>query len=319
MAIHMAETIKEERMRWVLPIISKEIRLVDIARVCPYSRRTLERWVANYKKGGESALEPCSTEPKQYHNETYIRLKERIIKIRKETGKCAIKIHWQLQKVHIHIHERTIGKILKKEGMVRKYHRKKIKYKYIKAVRQPGELVEIDVKHVPGRVANKKYYQYTAIDTASRWRHLQIYEEEATHNSIRFLKKILHLFPHSITAIKTDNHSTFTNYYTGTNKRSDNTVKRLHPLDLFCAKRNIIHYLIDPGKPTQNGTVERSHREDKEKFYQQNAFSSIIDLENKLKQWNIYYNNLEHCGLNGKTPLEALEDYKLTKPPYVCT
>ena len=315
----MAETIKEERMRWVLPITNREIRLVDAAKVCPYSKRTLERWVANYKKSGKKALEPRSTEPKQYNKETSIWLKEHIIRIRKETGKCAIKIHWQLQKENIHIHQRTISKILKKEGMVRKYHRKKVKYKYLKAIRQPGELVEIDVKYIPGKIANRKYYQYTAIDSASRWRYLQIYEEEATYNSIRFLKKVINLFPYSITAIKTDNHSTFTNYYTGTNKRSDNTVKRLHPLDLFCAELNIVHYLIDPGKPTQNGTVERSHREDKEKFYQQNSFHSFHDLSNKLKKWNIYYNNLEHCGLGGKTPLEALEDYQLTNPPYVYT
>ena len=67
-----------------------------------------------------------------------------------------------------------------------------------------------------------------------------------------------------------------------------------------------IHYLIDPGKPAQNGTVERSHREDQEKFYEQNKFKNIKDLEKKLVEWNAFYNNLEHCGLNGKTPNEML-------------
>jgi len=51
---------------------------------------------------------------------------------------------------------RTIGKILKKAGLVRKYRVKKIKYKYLRAEQQPGELVEIDVKHVPGKVAGKR-------------------------------------------------------------------------------------------------------------------------------------------------------------------
>jgi len=32
---------------------------------------------------------------------------------------------------------------------------------------------------------------------------------------------------------------------------------------------------------------------------------------------NTYYNNLEHCGLSGKTPNEFLADYKLIKPPNV--
>ena len=124
-------------------------------------------------------------------------------------------------------------------------------------------------------------------------------------------------FHHPIRAVKTDNGSIFTNYYTGTNKRSDLTVKTIHALDQFCAQNNIVHYLIDPGHPAQNGTVERSHREDQEKFYAQNSFKTIQDLQRKLKQWNIYYNDLEHCGLKGKTPNEYLRDYQLTNPPNV--
>lgn len=91
------------------------------------------------------------------------------------------------------------------------------------------------------------------------------------------------------------------------------TVKTLHGLDIFCHRHNIIHYLIDPGKPTQNGTVERSHGEDGKKFYQRNTFSTVADLKRKLRIWNNYYNNLEHCGLDGKTPNEVL----LSKVPEV--
>ncbi|MDE1970614.1 MAG: integrase core domain-containing protein [Patescibacteria group bacterium] len=96
-------------------------------------------------------------------------------------------------------------------------------------------------------------------------------------------------------------------------------MKTLHALDMFCREHNIVHYLIDPGKPAQNGTVERSHREDQEKFYEQHTFKTITDLRRKLKQWNIYYNDLEHCGLKGKTPNEFLLDYQLTNPPDVRT
>lgn len=315
----MAKTIKEERVRWVLPIIKKEVRLVDAAKVCPHGKRSLERWVAAYKRDGEVGLEPKSTEPKTQPKETPIRIKERIIEIRKKTKKCALKIHWQLQKEGTEIDERTIGKILKKEGLVRKYRVRKITYKYIKAVRKPGELLEIDVKFVPGKVAGRRYFQYTAIDTASRWRHLSVYDEQTTDRSIRFLMKVMKLFPHQIQAVKTDNGSIFTNYYLGTNKRSDLTVKTLHALDVFCTENNITHYLIDPGKPAQNGTVERSHRSDQESFYNQNTFKDFSDLQKKLKKWNMYYNNLEHCGLGGKTPNEFLANYSTNNPPYVCT
>lgn len=315
----MAKTIKEERLRWVLPIAYRQVRLVDVAKVCPYSKRTLERWLAKCKKCGDWSLTPKSTEPKTQPRETPIWIKERIVSIRKKTKKCARKIHWQLKKEGVSIHERTIGKILKKENLVRKYRVKKIKYKYIKAERQPGELLEIDVKYVPGRIAGERYFQYTAIDTASRWRHLEVYDEQSSYHSILFLEKVIEIFKYKIQAIKTDNGSIFTNHYTSMTKRSDMTVKTLHGLDYFCTKNNITHYLIDPGKPAQNGTVERSHRSDQETFYNRNKFKSFKDLQNKLKIWNDYYNNLEHCGLNGKSPNEFLSNYKLINPPNVCT
>lgn len=313
----MAKTIREERLRWVLPIARKEVKLNDVAKVCPHGKRSLERWVAAFKKYGECGLEPKSTEPKSQPDETPIVIKERIIEVRKKTKKCALKIHWQLEKEGIRIHERTIGKILQKEGLLRKYRVRRVKYKYIRAQRKPGELVEIDVKYVPGTIANKEYFQYTAVDTASRWRHLETFDGQSSYHAIGFLKIVMQKFQYTIQAIKTDNHSTFTNWYTGINKRSDMTVKTLHPLDVFCAKHAIVHYLIDKGKPNQNGTVERSHREDEEKFYQENRFKNFSELQTKMKVWNDYYNNLEHCGLKGKTPNECLSDYQLTNPPNV--
>jgi len=303
----MPKNTQEERWRWIQPIINKEMKLVDVERVSPHSGRSLKRWCKAYRAGGIEALVPKSTRPKSQPNETPIRIKETVIALRNETGLCALKLHWRLGKRGLNIPISTVSKIIKDEGLVKKYRKKKIKYKYIRAERKPGELVEIDVKYVPGTVAGKRYYQYTAIDTSSRWRYLRIYEEQSTYHSVCFLKEAMKRFPYPVQAIKTDNGSVFTNYYLGTNKRSDMTVKTLHGLDIFCARNNIVHYLIDPGKPAQNGTVERSHREDQQKFYEKNVFRSIKDLEKKIIVWNKYYNNLEHCGLNGKTPNEMIE------------
>jgi len=306
----MTRTIKEERLRWILPILGKEVRLIDAAKLCPYGKRTLERWLAAYKKKGEAGLEPRSTEPRKYRIETPIRVKERVLEIRRRTKKCALKIHWQLEREGLRLHERTVGKILKKENLVRRYRVKKIRYKYIKAERKPGELVEIDVKYVPGRIANRRYFQYTAIDTASRWRYMEIYDEQNGWNSGLFLEKVMARFPYRIQAVKTDNGFIFTNRYTGTYKRLDRMPKGVHAFDAFCNRHHIVHFLIDPGKPAQNGTVERSHREDQEKFYDRHAFSSLSDLRKKMIAWNTYYNDLEHCGLGGKTPNEALAEHQ---------
>lgn len=293
-------------MRWVLPISKGQIKLIDAVKVCSYSQRSLERWLSAYRKYGESGLEPQSTAPKSNPHETPISIKERILEIRIKKDECALKIKWDLEDEGIDIHERTVGKILKKENLVRKYRTARLKCQYIKSERRAGDLIEIDVKFVPGTINGQKHYQYTAIDCASRWRHLAAYDEQSSLRTIEFLKEVINIFPYQIKAIKTDNHSIFTNWAIGANRRSDRTIKHLHGLDIFCSELGIIHYLIDPGKPAQNGTVERSHRTDQAKLYDKNKFKSFEDLKIKLNRWNIEYNDTKHCGLNGKTPNQIL-------------
>lgn len=311
----MPQSTKEEKYRWIKPILDGEITIKNMVKVCPFSERSLKYWLANYHQSGIRGLTNKSTRPKTNPIETPIRIKERIIELRKETKKCALKLKWHLAKEGIVLHRNTIHKIIKKEGLVRKYRVRKLKYKYIKVPLTQGELVEIDVKHVPESINNKRYYQFTAIDCASRWRYLKIYDDYSNFNSLRFLEELIRLAPFRIRAIKTDNGSNFTNRYTGYLKSLDPINPRLHDLDILCQKYNIIHYLIDPGKPAQNGKVERSHREDQEKFYERNKFKSLRQLETKIKVWNNEYNNLEHCALNGLTPNEFL---RLSKVQNVC-
>lgn len=302
----MPKSTSEEKYRWIKPILDKEISIKQLAKVCPFSERTIKYWLAKYREFGVSGLENKSTRPKSQPNETPIRIKERIVEMRKENKLCAQKLWYKLKKEEVDINVRTIGKIIKAEGLVRKYRIRKLQYKYIKPTMTPGELVEIDIKYVPGRIGGKRYYQYTAIDCATRWRYLEVYENGDNENTLKFLAKLISIANFRIRAIKTDNGSCFTNRYVGYLKSRDPFNPRLHPLDLECQRLNIIHYLIDPGKPAQNGRVERSHRTDQEMFYDRNEFRTVLGLKKKIRQWNFYYNNLEHCALDGLTPNEAL-------------
>lgn len=306
MCTQLPKDALEERLRWVLPIIGKEIKLRDAALLFPGGKRTLERWVAAFKESGEEGLVPRLTRPRTSPRETPIRIKERIVELRKETKLCALKLNFKLNKEGIRIDTRTLGKILRAEGLVRKYRTRKLKCKYLKIPLLPGELVEVDIKYVPDPIKGLKYYQYTAIDCASRWRFLKAYDGLGNDCSVRFLEEVLEVAPFRVRAVKTDNGSCFTNRYTGYDKSTDPLNPRLHDFDLFCQEKNIIHYLIDPGKPAQNGKVERSHRTDQEHFYDLNSFRSRNDLEMKLRKWNEEYNNLEHIALAGKTPNEML-------------
>ncbi len=306
MCTKLPESPLEERLRWVLPIINKEVKLIDATKLFPGGSRTLERWVALYRQGGEAALAPKSTRPKSQPNETPIRTKERIIELRKNTKLCAKKLNYKLIKENIKVSDRVIGKIIKTEGLVRKYRVRKLQYKYIRVPLAKGDLVEIDVKFVPDLIDEKRYYQFTAIDCASRWRYLEIYDDCGNNSSLAFLKKLMETAPFKIRAIKTDNGTLFTNRYVGYQKSANPLNPRLHPLDVECQKLNIIHYLIDPGKPAQNGKVERSHRTDQEMFYDRRKFKTVLGLKRAIKDWNEKYNNLEHCALNGLTPNEVL-------------
>lgn len=302
----MPSSTKEEKYRWIKPILDKEITIKQMTKVCPFSERRLKYWLASFRRGGLDELANKSTRPKSHPDETPIRIKERIIELRKATSLCAKKLNYKLAKEKIIVSDRLIGKVLKSENLIRKYRVRKLKYKYIKIPLLAGELMEIDIKYVPKRVQGRRYYQFTAIDCASRWRYLKVYEGQYNEHSVAFLKEVVRIFPHRIRAIKTDNGMCFTNRYTGYQQSRDPLNPRLHPLDILCQELNIIHYLIDPGKPSQNGKVERSHRTDQEMFYERNKFRTLAGLKKALRIWNQEYNNLEHCSLDGLTPNEAL-------------
>jgi transposase len=307
MCIQIPKTISEERLRWILPIHRKEMRIDEVMKVCPHGKRTLERWLSEYRKHGKTGLEPESTRPKTNPKETPIHIKEEVLNYRRETKLCALKMKWRLQKKGIKLHERTIHKIIKAEGLERKYRIRKTSFKKPKTTLMPGEMIEIDVKFVPDRINGKRYYQFTAIDCASRWRYLKIYEQQCNIDAIDFLDEVTKRFPYQIKAIKTDNGSIFTNRYTGYLKSIDPINPRLHPFDLECKRLGAVHYLIDPGKPAQNGHVEKSHGFDQDHFYDEIKCKTEEDLRYQIKLWNMWYNDLEHISLNGKTPLEALK------------
>lgn len=301
----MPNSTQEEKYRWIKPILAKEISIKDMAKVCPFSVRALKYWLAAYRKRGMSGLKNRSTRPKTHPDETPIRVKERIIELRKKKKQCSLKIKWKLEDEGIFVHHQTVQKIIKVEGLTRKYRSRKQKPGYVREPLKKGQMVEIDIKYVPGRIEGQRYYQFTAIDCASRWRYLQAFGDESNLSAVSFVHELVKVCDFKIEAIKTDNGPCFTNRYTGY-YRSDRPFPRPHAFDEVCAGYGIAHYLIDPGKPQQNCFVERSHREDEEKFYQRNRFASFKDLRYKLRKWNRDYNNTRHCGLKGLTPNQAL-------------
>ena len=95
--------------------------------------------------------------------------------------------------------------------------------------------------------------------------------------------------------LQTDNGPEFTHL-----KKTDRT----HPLDVLCAELKIEHKRIRPRTPRHNGKVERSHRNDQERFYNYLLFYDYNDLQVQMKRYLNRSNNIPMQVLNWKSPLE---------------
>lgn len=154
-----------------------------------------------------------------------------------------------------------------------------------------GEKMQVDVKCVPTKCyvgefrEERRYYQYTAIDEATRERFIYPYQEQTAENTIDFLKRAIIFFGYKPNIIQTDNGSEFT--YTQQTKKD-----KQHLLDKFCNFHKIEHKLIKPRTPRHNGKVERSHRNDNERFYKTLKFYSYKDLLIQMKAYLKRSNNI---------------------------
>jgi transposase InsO family protein len=155
--------------------------------------------------------------------------------------------------------------------------------------------VQVDVKFLT--LARKKgapvrRYQYTAIDDATRVRALKIYRRHTQANAIDFINYVVERFPFRIRTIRTDRGHEFQALF------------HWHVADL-----GMEHVYIKPRTPQLNGKVERSHRTDKDEFYQLLTYRDDVDLEKKLAVWERFYNyDRPHGAHHGRTPYEALRE-----------
>ena len=135
-------------------------------------------------------------------------------------------------------------------------------------------------------------YQYTAIDDATRVRALKVYRRHTQANAIDFINDVVEKFPFGIYTIRPDRG------------HECQALFHWHVADL-----GMEHVYIKPRTPQLNGKVERSHRTDKDEFYQLLTYRDDVDLEKKLAEWERFYNyERPHGAHGGRTPYEALRE-----------
>ena len=156
---------------------------------------------------------------------------------------------------------------------------------------------QMDVKYVPGAcyvgMGDEKFYQYTVIEEASRKRFVFAYKEQSSYSSVDFFKRAILFFGYAPETIQTDNGSEFNH----TQKTS-----RVHPFDVFCNEIHVQHKTIRPRTPWHNGKVERSHRNDQQRFYNFLKFYSFEDLQLQMKRYLYRSNNIPMSVLGWLSP-----------------
>jgi transposase InsO family protein len=206
----------------------------------------------------------------------------------------------------------TLYRYLKKTGYFLDLSKNRKRYvpKKYDTPEKIGEKWQLDVKYVPrsckasSLAFDHKFYQYTVIDEATRERFIYFYEEQDSLNSIDFMKRAITYFRYRPKIVQTDNGHEFT--FSSIVKK-----KITHPFNEFLTGQGIIQQVIRPRTPRHNGKVERSHRNDNERFYKTLKFYSYQDLLDQGKKYLKRSNNIPTIVLNWMTPLEKRRELLL--------
>ena len=274
-----------------------------ICRRYKVSKASLMRWNKKFDGTKESLMDkshrPLSKHPNSHTNEELSWIKNYI---KRNPNISLIELFYKLKtNKGYHRHPCSLFRVLRKLGFFKDSKKKKKRYipKPYNTPTALGEKWQLDVKYVPkhcyvGQIPDK-FYQYTVIDEASRERFIFPFKEQSSYSTIQFVKMAIDYFGYKPKVIQTDNGFEFT-YFKET--------KRVHPFDVLCNELGIIHKLIRPRTPRHNGKVERSHRNDNERFYSSLSFYSYDDLKLQMKRYLYRSNRLPMQTLGWLSPIE---------------
>ena len=274
---------------------------------------TFNRWLRQYD-GTKESLENKSHRPLSPHPNSHTEDEIKHIKdlIRRNPNIGLNELYGKLRENYAYTRNpSSLFRFLRKHNFYEDVRKKRVPYKP-KPYHTPlliGEKWQLDVKFVPRECkatclsGSDNYYQYTIIDECSRERFIYAYREQCAWSTIDFVKRAIIYFGYKPKIIQTDNGQEFT-HLANTN--------RIHLFDKFCKDNNIEHKLIKPRTPRHNGKVERSHRNDNERFYKFLKFHSFEDLQIQMKAYLKRSNNIPTRVLGWKSPIEYRNTYLKT-------
>jgi transposase InsO family protein len=284
-------------------------------------RTTLHRWVARYLTGQLAGLADRSHRPHSSPRQVAEAVEVMIAEMRREHPR------WGSRRIRLEMlrkpgpwgrhdlvvpSERTIDRILHRQGLLRARPRKRPKDSY-KRFERPGpmQLWQMDivggirlVSPLTGELREAKVV--TAVDDHSRYCVIAKVTERATGRAVCLaLAGALARFgvPEEII---TDNGKQFTDRFGRHGARNGEVL-----FDKICRKNGITHRLTAPASPNQNGKVERFHGTFRPDFLDiAGPFTSVAEAQAAVDAWVGHYNaDRPHQALDEKVPVTPADRF----------
>lgn len=270
-------------------LVKSGLKASSVARMYGVNRSTVGRWVKRLPKGPNNFyISTLSSSPNHHPHQTSESTVERIIELRRKYKRCAPVIHAHLTQEGYKVSVRTVGRVLKREGLIRKKKQATL-YKSIHPrpeARFPGDLIQMDTIHIV-RKDSSRYYIYCLIDVFSRLAYAQYstnLKQSTSHTVVKNAQKYLKM---NFKMIQTDHGPEFKDGFTYLLSRS---------------KIKLRHSRIR--KPNDNAHIERFNR-----TIQEECFDSLPPNEKTITEYirrYIDYYNMErlHLSLELQTPTQ---------------
>ena len=302
--------------RWNLVKTAEREGISEATRLYKTTRKTVRKWLSQYKEEGVKGLENKSRLQQKFPNRIPDDITAKILETRrKHMNWGARRIIEQMNLPYSHS---TVHKKLKQAGLIQKKKKRYMRRRDMSQIRKkygPFQKIQVDVKYLTDmpelaaflRWNNLPLYQITARDYRTGAQFIGYsYDKTSTATGIFIDYLCNHLQRSGInlekSVFQTDNGSEFVS----------KSLKRKSLFeDIVTKKFKATHKRIPPARPTYNSDVESAHRLIEDELYCVEEYSSERDFMIKAFSYQVYFNRFRgNRNRENKTPLEILTKCK---------
>jgi transposase InsO family protein len=318
-------SVVEQRLDAVRAVLAGA-GVTEVAARAGVHRATVHRWVARYLSEQIGGLADRSHRPHECPHQVVEVVEVAVAEMRRahpRWGSRRIRLElirkpqpWQSEQVVVPS-ERTIDRILIRQGLLRQRPRKRPRESFTRFERSgPMQLWGVDivggialVNTTTGEVREAKIV--TGVDDHSRFCVMAAVVERATGRAVcvAFAQALARFgVPEEVI---TDNGKQFTDRF---NRYRPSRGEVL--FDKICRKNGITHRLTAPSSPNQNGKVERFHGTLRPDFLDHaDPFESLQAAQAAVDAWVAEYNaERPHQGLDEKKPVVPADRFAPALP-----